>query len=50
VNRYLDEGRPVYVIRLDDWAPLEEEFVIEHLQMPMPDSLARVVGRREAAS
>ena len=50
VNRYLDEGRPVYVIRLDDWAPLEEEFVIDHLQMPMPDSLARVVGRREAAS
>jgi hypothetical protein len=50
VNRYLDEGRPVYVIRLDDWAPLEEEFVIEHLQMPMPDSLARVLGRREAAS
>jgi hypothetical protein len=50
VNRYLDEGRPVYVIRLDDWAPLEEEFVIEHLPMPMPDSLARVVSRREDAS
>ena len=50
VNRYLDQGRPVYVIRLDDWAPLEEEFVIEHLQMPMPDSLARVVARRDGAS
>jgi Protein O-mannosyl-transferase TMEM260-like len=50
VNRYLDERRPVYVIRLDDWAPLEEEFVIEHLQMPMPDSLARVVARRDGAS
>lgn len=50
VNRYLDEGRPVYVIRLDDWAPLEEEFVIEHLQMPMPDSLAKVVARRDGAS
>ena len=50
VNHYLDERRPVYVIRLDDWAPLEEEFVIERLQMPMPDSLARVVGRRDGAS
>ena len=49
VNRYLGE-RPVYVIRLDDWAPLEEEFVIEHLPMSMPDSLARVVARRDGAS
>jgi Protein of unknown function (DUF2723) len=45
VNRYLDE-RPVYVIRLDDWRELEEEFVIEPVPMPMPDSLSRVVGRR----
>jgi hypothetical protein len=49
VNRYLGK-RPVYVIRLDDWAQLEEEFVIEPVNMPMPDSLARVVARREAAS
>jgi hypothetical protein len=49
VNRYLGE-RPVYVIRLDDWAQLEEEFVIEHLPMSMPDSLARVVARRDGAS
>ena len=49
VNRYLGK-RPVYVIRLDDWAQLEEEFVIEHLPMSMPDSLARVVARRDAAS
>jgi Protein of unknown function (DUF2723) len=49
VERYLDE-RPVYVIRLDDWQELEEEFVIEPVPMPMPDSLARIVGRREEAS
>jgi hypothetical protein len=49
VNRYLGQ-RPVYVIRLDDWAQLEEEFVIEHLPMPMPDSLARVVARQDGAS
>jgi hypothetical protein len=49
VNRYLGQ-RPVYVIRLDDWAQLEEEFVIEPLQMSMPDSLARVVARRDDAS
>ena len=50
VNDYLDQQRPVYVIRLDDWAELEEEFVIEHLPMPMPESLARVVARRDGAS
>ena len=50
VNHYLEQQRPVYVIRLDDWAQLEEEFVIEHLPMPMPDSLARVVSRRDDAS
>jgi hypothetical protein len=50
VNHYLGQRRPVYVIRNDDWAQLEEEFVIEHLPMPMPDSLARVVSRREDAS
>ena len=49
VDRYLGE-RPVYVIRLDDWQDLEEEFVIEPVPMPMPDSLWRVVGRREDAS
>ena len=49
VNRYLGE-RPVYVIRLDDWRDLEEEFVIEPVPMPMPDSLSRVVGRREDAT
>jgi hypothetical protein len=49
VNRYLGE-RPVYVIRLDDWRDLEEEFVIEPVPMPMPDSLWRVVGRREDAT
>ena len=49
VNRYLGQ-RPVYVIRLDDWAQLEEEFVIDHLPMSMPDSLARVVARRDGAS
>ena len=49
VNRYLGE-RPVYVIRLDDWRELEEEFVIEPVPMPMPDSLSRVVGRREDAT
>jgi Protein O-mannosyl-transferase TMEM260-like len=49
VNRYLGE-RPVYVIRLDDWQDLEEEFVIERVPMPMPDSLWRVVGRRGDAS
>jgi hypothetical protein len=49
VNRYLGE-RPVYVIRLDDWADLEEEFVIEPVPMPMPDSLWRVVGRHEDAT
>jgi hypothetical protein len=46
VNRYLGK-RPVYVIRLDDWDQLEEEFVIEPIDMPMPDSLARVVARRD---
>ena len=46
---YLGE-RPVYVIRLDDWRELEEEFVIEPVPMPMPDSLSRVVGRREDAT
>jgi hypothetical protein len=35
------------VIRLDDWQALEEEFVIEPVPMPMPDSLWRVVERRE---
>jgi hypothetical protein len=50
VNHYLGQQRPVYVIRNDDWAQLEEEFVIEHLPMPMPDSLARVVARRDDAS
>jgi len=49
VNRYLGE-RPVYVIRLDDLPELEEEFVIEPVPMPMPDSLSRVVGRREDAT
>ena len=49
VNRSLGE-RPVYVIRLDDWRELEEEFVIEPVPMPMPDSLWRVVGRREHAT
>ena len=49
VNHYLGE-RPVYVIRLDDWRELEEEFVIEPVPMPMPDSLSRVVGRREDAT
>jgi hypothetical protein len=46
VNRYLGK-RPVYVIRLADWVQLEEEFVIEPIEMPMPDSLARVVARRD---
>ena len=50
VNHYLGEQRPVYVIRLNDWAELEEEFVIEPVPMPMPDSLSRVVGRREDAT
>jgi Protein of unknown function (DUF2723) len=49
VNRFLGE-RPVYVIRLDDWRDLEEEFVIEPVPMPMPESLSRVVGRREDAT
>jgi hypothetical protein len=49
VNRYLGK-RPVYVIRLDDWRALEEEFVIEPVPMPMPDSLSRVLGRREDAT
>ena len=44
VNRYLGR-RPVYVIRNTDWGELEEEFVIEMISLPMPDSLARVVGR-----
>jgi hypothetical protein len=47
VDRYLGE-RPVYLIRNDDWPQLQEEFVIEKLSMPMPDSLARVVARRDA--
>jgi hypothetical protein len=46
VNRYLGE-RPVYLIRNDDWQQLEEQFEIEMIRMPMPDSLGRVVGRRE---
>jgi hypothetical protein len=49
VNRYLGK-RPVYVIRLDDWRELEEEFVIEPVPMPMPDSLSRVLGRRKDAT
>ena len=49
VNQHLGE-RPVYVIRLDDWRELEEEFVIEPVPMPMPNSLWRVVGRRDDAS
>ena len=46
VNRYLGR-RPVYVIRNTDWAEIEEEFVIEMIPLPMPRSLARVVGRVE---
>jgi hypothetical protein len=49
VDRHLGK-RPVYLIRLDDWQELEEEFVIEPVPMPMPDSLWRVVGRREDAT
>ena len=44
VNRYLGR-RPVYVIRNTDWRELEEEFIIEMIDLPMPDSLGRVVGR-----
>jgi len=51
VTRPGGEGRNgVDVIRLDDWRELEEEFVIEPVPMPMPDSLSRVVGRREDAT
>jgi hypothetical protein len=46
VNRYLGQ-RPVYVIRNTDWDEIEEKFVIEMLSLPMPRSLARVVGRVE---
>jgi hypothetical protein len=46
VNRYLGE-RPVYLIRNDDWQQVEEQFEIEMIRLPMPDSLGRVVGRRE---
>ena len=49
IDRHLGR-RPVYVIRVEpaEWRLLEEEYVIEHIDMPMPDSLSRIVSRREA--
>jgi hypothetical protein len=49
IDRHLGR-RPVYVIRVEpaEWRLLEEEYVIEHIEMPMPDSLSRIVARREA--
>ena len=49
IDRFLDR-RPVYVIRLDDWQEVEQDYVIEMVPMPMPDSLGRVVGRQKEPS
>jgi hypothetical protein len=47
IEGYLDEGRPVYLIRLDDdLPPYEERFVLQELPDIPAGTVWRVVGRR----
>jgi hypothetical protein len=47
IDRYLDEGRPVYLIRLEDDLPaFEERFVLEALPDIPGTDVWHVVGRR----
>jgi hypothetical protein len=50
IERHLGD-RPVYAVRSDprEQRLLEEEYIIEPVDMPIPSSLQRVIARRDAA-
>ena len=45
------DARPVYIIRpASEWRSLEEDYVIDEIQLPVPDSLGHVTSRRAGTS